>query len=294
MQNKQDLEYRMKVGQTTLGLICPSAAYADSLARYFQTASTSDSPDLRLRLEIVAPENSTPVPDNLFTTKSLTAEGFTIAEGLISGSYDLESKSGVIRVRDLLTKGQYTRVFEQFLYQAFYSARKNTAYDALLIHSSGVIRERDGFLFVGASDAGKSTVAALSQDKIITNDEMNLIEFSAAGPVLHATPFNGLYTAKNTEAKAPLRAVLLLNKGPEHRLDEVGLTESVTLIASQIAPPVGIEDVMSRTTGMDLLDLAHRLSLAVPVRKLTFLPDSGFWPEIDRAFPPVEHPTQGA
>jgi hypothetical protein len=292
MTRHGNLEFRMKVGRTTLGLICPSTDYAESMAKYFQTTASTAEPDLRLKLEIVDHDGPTRLPNNLFTTKSLTANGFTIADDLISGSYDPESRSGVVRVKGLLTKGHYTRIFEQFLYQAFYTARNAANYDAFLIHSSGVIRElggeRDGFLFVGASEAGKSTIASLSPDRIVTNDEMNLIEFSPTGPILQATPFNGLFTAKETEAKAPLRAILLLDKGSEHRLGEVNSSEAITLLASQIAPPVGLEQAMEQTIGLELLELAHRLSEAAPVMKMTFLPNVGFWSEIDTVFQPLK------
>lgn len=293
MNSKRDCEYRMEVGQITLGLICPSADYAESLARYFQSPSGQNEPDLRLRLEIVAGDSPVEIPNNLFRHKTLHPGGFSIAGDLISGSYDPVARSGVVRVRDLLTKGPLTRVFEQFLYQAFYSARRAAAYDALLIHSSGVIRAQDGFLFVGASEAGKSTIAELSRDRIVTNDEMNLIEFSAAGPILSGTPFNGLFAAKEPAARAPLRAILLLDKGPIHRLDQIRASECVTRIASQIAPPVAIEAEMNQGTGLDLLDLATRLNAVVPVRKLTFLPDAGFWATIDEAFPPKAESTPG-
>ncbi len=297
MTDIQDTEFRLRVGQVTLGLVCSSAAYATSMARYFQTTCAAGKSDLQLTLNVDETDSPTEFPDNLFTAKSLGPDGFTIGEDLIVGQYDPQSRSGSITVKGILTKGQYTRIFEQFLYQAFYSARKILNYDAFLIHSSGVIRERngqrDGFLFVGASEAGKSTVASLSSDKTITNDEMNLVEFTPDGPMLHATSFNGLFGDKDTDTRAPLRAIMLLNQGPEHRLDPVGQGEAVTLLASQVAPPIGIEDSMNQVVGLDLLELAHRLSTAAPVRKMTFLPDAGFWTRIDQAFPCPTDSDQG-
>ncbi len=115
---------------------------------------------------------------------------------------------------------------------------------------------------------------------------MNLVEFSEIGPILYSTPFNGLFHEKKTGVSAPLKAVMLLDKGPAHRLEEISQRDVVSLLASQIAPPVGMEETMNRVTGLNLLELADRLSTAVPVRKMTFLPNAGFWDEINRKFPP--------
>jgi len=290
MSELESREYRLKVGKVTIGLICFSPVYAQNLQKYFQTTSSLEKTDLRLDLEFTEDFIVPDLPNNLFTSKKLTKNGFSIAEDLISGHYDPQTKYGRIKVKGLITRGHFTRIFEQFLYQAFYSARKALNYDAFLIHSSGVIRtskdgQKEGFLFVGASEAGKSTVASLSLDHTITNDEMNLIEFTDDGPILHATPFNGLFHEKETETRAPLRAIMLLDKGPEHQLQEISQRAAVTLLASQIAPPVGIEDEMDQITGMDLLELADRLSTSAPVRKMTFLRDAGFWTEINDTFP---------
>ena len=272
-----------------MGLVCPSAPFADSLGEYFQAKVSTEKPVVQLKLEFEDHDGFPTLPNNLYTTKKLTPGGFTISDGLISGNYDKDSRTGEIKVKTILSKGHFTRVFEQFLYQVFYSARNAIGYDAFLIHSSGVIRvekgNRDGFLFVGASEAGKSTVAELSRNQIITNDEMNLIEFTNNGPVLHATPFNGLFREKETDISAPLKAVLLLKQGPEHCLREVSRRKAVTLLASQIAPPVGIEDMMNQITGLELLEMADRLSQAAPIKEMTFLPDPGFWAEINSTFP---------
>lgn len=291
MSEFKSREYRLTVGKTTIGLICLSAIAAQNLQKYFQTPSSEEDPDLRLDLDFTEDFIVQDLPNNLFNSKTFTKNGFTIADDLISGSYNPQSHYGRVKVKSLITRGHFTRIFEQFLYQAFYSARKAINYDAFLIHSSGVIRtgnngQKDGFLFVGASEAGKSTVASLSQDQIITNDEMNLIEFTENGPLLHATPFNGLFHHKETEISAPLRGIMLLDKGPEHQLHEISQRTAVTLLASQIAPPVGIEDKMDQTSGMELLEIADRLSTCAPVRKMTFARDAGFWEKINEAFPP--------
>ncbi len=85
------------------------------------------------------------------------------------------------------------RILEQIFYQAFWSARRAAGLDAFLIHSSAVIVDGRGFLFVGPSEAGKSTVARLSAAHHVLGDEMNLVRSSGAGLTLVGTIFNGLF-----------------------------------------------------------------------------------------------------
>lgn len=295
-------EFRLRVGEAVIGLDCPSPAYAASLADYFGGA-TAATPHIRLRLEIVPHDDSPVVPDSLFTAKRLLpvkahdrADGdpagprrFAIGDDLVTGWYDPDARAGELRVKCVLTNNQLTRVFEQLLYQAFASATEAAASDSFLVHASGVIHCGSGYLFVGAPEAGKSTVARLSGEAgaMVLNDEICLVRFPGAQagltPVLEGTPFNGLFREK-TPGAAPLRAVLLLAQAPHHRLVPVGRALATATVAAQVVPPVGLDRLIDGRARARLLECADRLCAAVPARRLEFLPDAGFWREIDREF----------
>ena len=277
-------QYRLRVGEVVIALNCPDPQYATSLAEYFAQPCDPAPPVVELDLNIVLHDTEPAVPNSLILTKTLTDDGgFDIADGLIRGRFDPATGKGELHVMNALTSGLLTRVFEQILYQAWHSGRRRLGYDACLVHSSGVIRSGRGYLFVGASEAGKTTVANLSQDYTVTNDEMNLVEFHADGARLRSTPFNGHYRDKQAGA-APLAAVLLLEQGPAHRLESVGCGLAAGAVAGQIAPPVGLEEVADTETRLAMLDLGSRLVEWVPVRRLIFLPDRGFWPILKRSF----------
>ncbi len=279
-------ECRIAVGEVVLSLACPTAAYAASMREYFVTGVTAAPPDVRLRLELIEDTPQRPVPNSLVATKRLADGGFAIADDLVTGAYDAAGGEGWLRVQWYLTKAQLTRVFEQILYQAFYSARARRGYDAMLLHASAVIRDGDGFLFVGASGRGKSTVADLSRSCTVLNDEVALVEFTPAGPELRSTPFNGLYRDKHA-GQAPLRAVFLLAHGRDHHLEAVSAGAAVAEITAQVIAPVALEDTLNPRTSQLMLDAASHLVGAAPVRRLVFTPDAGFWQAIDGAFPPA-------
>ena len=269
-------EYRLAVGDCILGLVCDTPQYAESLAAYFDRPCSPQPADVSLDLVIVSHDDQPEIPNSLFVTKTVTAEGFDIAGGLISGHLDAETRRGELRVKNILTKGMLPRVFEQILYQVFYSAREVRGFDAFLVHSSGVIAEGGGYLFVGASEAGKSTVALNSRDHLVLNDEMNLVEFTPEGVVLCDTPFNGFFRDKSP-GRAPLQGVFLLAHGPEHRLVPVGKAEATVAVATQIVPPVGLADPVPADVQMKMIDLSERLCGRVPVQRMEFTPDPGFW-----------------
>jgi hypothetical protein len=276
-------QYRLRIGRVVIALNCHDQDYAGSIERYFDLPSDPGTAAVTLDLNIVPHDDRPVVPNSLIQTKNLRDDGFDIADGLIGGRYDPESGTGTLHVKNILTSGLMTRVFEQILYQAWHSGRSRLRYDACLLHSAGVICEGRGFLFVGPSEAGKSTIALLSGERTVLNDEMCLVEFHTDGPRLVSTPFNGHFRAKKTGA-APLEAVFLLEHGPRHELKPVGLGEAAGAIAGQVAPPVGLDEVAGSSTRLAMLDLASRLVHAVPVRRLSFLPDDGFWPLILEAF----------
>jgi hypothetical protein len=277
-------ECRIAVGEVVLGLECPSAEYAASLRAHFSIGVTDASPDVRLRLEIWQDEEPGSVPDSLIATKRMAGDEFVAAGGLVRGWYRPAERRGEVSLHQSLSEARLSRVFEQILYQAFYSARLVRRYDAVLMRASGVIRSGGGFLFAGAAGAGKTTVADVSQAHTVLNDEVCLVEFGPAGPVLRDTPFNRLYAAKRA-GSAPLRCVCLLAHGDAHRLDEVSAADAVTALTGQVIAPLGLEDTLSPRISVRMLDLAGRLAAAVPVRRLHFTPDAGFWRIIDDVFP---------
>jgi hypothetical protein len=270
-------EYRLRVGEVVIALVCPDAPFASSLADYFAQASDPAAADITLGLHLVSHDEMPSIPNSLILTKQLTPDGFDIADGLIRGAFDPASGTGDLHVKIILTNGQMTRVFEQILYQAFQSARQRKGYDACLVHSAGVIVDGLGYLFVGPSEAGKSTVATISHDHTVLNDEMNLVEFRPEGPRLVGTPFNGFFRDK-TAGAAPLAGILLLEKGPAHRLEAVGAGQAAAAVATQITPPVGLDEVADASTSLAMVDLGARLVTATEVRRLHFTPDAGFWP----------------
>ncbi len=277
-------EYRLRLGRVVIGLQGLPSELAADLADWFAQPSDSAAPDLSLRLTVRDDGTNPPVPNSLILTKHASGPRFEIADGLVRGTFDAASGKGELEVHAILTRGRLRRVFEQILYQAFHSARRRAGYDAGLLHSCAVIHAGAGYLFAGPPGSGKTTIARLSADHHVLSDEMPLVEFRDGVPWTVGTPFNGLFREKSPGA-APLRGILLLAHGPTHALAKAGPGEAAAALAAEVAPPVGLDQVADGGTTAAMLEFATRLALTVPVRRLVFRPDPGFWPVINEGLP---------
>jgi hypothetical protein len=143
----------------------------------------------------------------------------------------------------------------------------------LLIHASGVVRDGKAYVFFGHSGAGKTTVARLSMPGVILSDDLVLL--GVQDGVLHAygVPFRGeMVECPRNNASAPVAGLYLLEKAAAH-----GLHDLTTAYA--LARLVGSAPFVNSDSGSipELMSVCEAICGRVSVRRLTFLPDPGFW-----------------
>ena len=276
--------YDFAVGRTVLGLDCGPADFAEGLARWFGAPSADAEPQVVLDCEMVTHEDTPDLPNSLLTSKTLTGDGgFDIAGGLITGRYDAAARRGEIRAKATLLRGRLMRIWEQILYQAYTSARQAQRAEGFLIHSAAVVVDGRGFLFVGPSESGKSTVAVNSRHHHVLGDEMSLVEEGEDGLEVVGTLFNGTFKEKRP-GRAPLAGVFILNQADHHGIAPMGRAEAVAALSTEIVPPVGLDQVPDENTVPAMVDTAATLLDRTEVLRLEFLPDPGFWRPISARF----------
>jgi len=284
LEPKPTAEYRLDLAGAVMALDCHPPALAPGLASWFARPSSPEEPHIRLHFELVPHADTLELPNSLLKTKTLQDGGrFDIADGLITGRFDPKTGHGEVYPKGALTRGLLKRVMEQIFYQSFYSAARAAGNGSFLLHSSAVIAQGSGFLFVGPSEAGKTTAAINSAAFHVLGDEMTLVVPNPAGTLIEGTPFNGTFKQKRP-GRAPLRAIFLLEQAAQHRILPVDPAEAVSFIAAEVAPPVGLDAVPDKSTVPTMVDLAANLVDQVPVYRLECLPDPGFWRVIDEHF----------
>lgn len=91
----------------------------------------------------------------------------------------------------------------------------------LMVHGAGIKRRkgRGGYLFLGTSGTGKSTVAALSSGDMVLSDDATVIEVAGGACHIHATPFRQVGIAQPSSKRVYLEheklvKLLFLHQSP--------------------------------------------------------------------------------
>ena len=142
-----------------------------------------------------------------------------------------------------------------------------------LLHSSSAIRNGRAFLFSGVSGAGKTTISRLAPaDATLLTDEISYVRKVDDGYVAFGTPFTGELAKLGENTSAPVAALYLLAQGPENRIEPVAVADAVRGLLGNILffarDPESVKLVFD--TAFDFVN--H-----VPVRRLTFVPDTSVW-----------------
>jgi MoaA/NifB/PqqE/SkfB family radical SAM enzyme len=135
-----------------------------------------------------------------------------------------------------------------------------------ILHASGIIVDGQGLLFVGHSEAGKSTMLKLLRERgEILCDDRIIVRRWPQGFRIHGTWSHG-ELPDVSPAGAPLRAILFLEKASTNELIPlVDKREQLARVLSHVVKPFVTADWWEKT-----LDLAGMIAAEVPAYRLRF------------------------
>jgi hypothetical protein len=119
-------------------------------------------------------------------------------------------------------------------------------------------------------------------DITLLTDEISYLRPNGNGYAAYGTPFAGELARPGENCTAPVAALFFLEQGPENRVDELPPAEAVRRLMRNIL--FFAED---RLLVENLLATACDFVTKVPIRRLTFYPDSRVWDRVrnfDRSF----------
>jgi hypothetical protein len=140
------------------------------------------------------------------------------------------------------------------------------------LHCSGVKDERGrGFLFVGQSGAGKTTMSRLwereSGVEILSDDRIVLRRLGDGRFSMYGTPWHG-EAELSSRTKAGLAAIFFLRHGERNHLRDMNRAEASARLFSCSFP------TYYDAAGLDFtLQFFEALTSAVPCRELSFVPE---------------------
>ncbi|MEZ4768876.1 MAG: hypothetical protein R2844_10685 [Caldilineales bacterium] len=155
-------------------------------------------------------------------------------------------------------------------------------HQGLLLHGAAMMRRGQGLALSGRSGAGKTTASRMAAGHAqVLTDENLILSLAGPRPMLLSTPFWGASTPPEmihrVNVQAPLRALLLLEHGPEFRLER--LSDGDAVLALLTTEKLAVERVSSAAAW---LAIAQRLVAATPTYRLYSRPTAELWPFLDR------------
>jgi hypothetical protein len=142
-----------------------------------------------------------------------------------------------------------------------------------LLHASSAIRNGRAFLFSGVSGAGKTTIAKLAPpDAALLTDEISYVTRRSEKYFAVGTPFYGELARAGENLNAPIEALYLLAKGPENKIEPITGAAAVRGLLGNILFFARDPEFVKM-----VFDTAFEFVNRVPVRRLTFVPNSSVW-----------------
>lgn len=143
----------------------------------------------------------------------------------------------------------------------------------VLLHTAGIIRDGQAYLFFGHSGSGKTTVCRVSQpEHQILNDDLILLLPQENRWRAYGTPFWNPTQVKPNASSAPVAALYLLTQADQVFTQSLPRGRSLAALISNV--PIIPQDL---SRNQRLLDTLSDLQQAVPISELHFLPDNSFW-----------------
>jgi len=138
----------------------------------------------------------------------------------------------------------------------------------LVLHAAGVSFQARGYVFTGASGAGKSTIAQLFADKgaLILSDERVILRQQGSSITVYGTPWvgSGQYAAQASQSVTGLYGIS--HGAHRHRLEPLSPTKTMSLLLQQAFLPHWDRLAMEAT-----LEFLASLTAHVPCFSLAFL-----------------------
>ena len=127
-------------------------------------------------------------------------------------------------------------------------------YNGFVFHASTIMHKGMGIAFSADSGIGKSTHTALWRklydDTVVINDDAPIIRVVDGKPYVYGAPWAGT-TGINTNVKAPLRAIVFLERSGTNTICELSTLNSLKRFFSQIRNPVTTEQMTNVMVALD-------------------------------------------
>jgi hypothetical protein len=254
----------IEIGGTAIAIRTDSAKFRRLLAERYAGFVASTSPhDFVLAIDLFEPANAAGSNEDLRLT--LHGQEWLMQRGDFRACWNAATGRGFVRQ----PPSPYAIDSVLRIIHSLILAKRG----GFLVHAASAIRCGHAFLFAGVSGAGKTTISRLAPpDTRLLTDEISYVvqhdgEYCACG-----TPFAGELARVGENVSAPIKAVFLLEKGLQNRMEDVSEAEAVRLLLRNILFFADDAELVNQ-----VFHSACQFVNKVPVRRLIFAPDERVW-----------------
>ena len=114
--------------------------------------------------------------------------------------------------------------------------------DGFFMHASAIMVDGKAYLFTAKSGTGKSTHTRLWREllgerAVMINDDKPIIRLIDGKFYAYGTPWNGKHRL-STDTKAPIKAICILNRGENNRIERIAPKDALIKILDQTLRPI--------------------------------------------------------
>jgi hypothetical protein len=160
--------------------------------------------------------------------------------------------------------------------------------NGLLLHSAAVIRDKRGFLFLGRSGAGKTTLSSLSHSIgcLVLGDELNIIYCAVGNKYnLYAVPCPNAFPAGYSSDSPALNGIFNLVQDGEDYLVQLTPEKISFLLFDSFINDTPIDRRMTDVQINLARNTCNEIARNIPGYELHFRKSPDFWNVIDDQFP---------
>ncbi len=265
------MELILTIAGVTAHVSIPAGALAAELAQsVYASFDVPAAPSLRFRVH-PSPESAPSISDPAGDEVDCSVEAGRLAMSWRDGTawFDWRSASGEMHLCPTLPA--FTTALRTSLAFAL------PDFGAFLLHTCGVVRRGRAFLFFGASGSGKSTVAGLSSDPVLSDDTV-AVRVGDGELRAYATPFRGNFREGQWPLPfdAPVAAAFHLVQAPRTFAEPLGPVEAFR----RLSPGLMFDFPDPEHRGR-LLALAMEFVARIPCFALHFTPTPDLWQTVD-------------
>ena len=259
MRRQQEVVGAFEVAGIPCALECGDGGLAGLLAPAYSDFSTAAPPRLALRVELVPPP-----PEDVARAWSPPFARIRGGDGTLEiegagfrGAFDERSGRGwIVQPPDAAP-------LETFLTAIYAGALLREG--GFLLHAAALLSTDGARVFFGPSESGKTTVAELVGEGVIT-DEITAIRYQGGRFHVSSVPWRG------SRLSGELGALFRLRKASAASFARLQPVEVVRQLLTCV--------FFSRADGAEIahfLEIAGELGTAVPCYDMHFVPDRSFW-----------------